>query len=358
MKRVIQKKNVFKFLLILLVNIAVIALIAIIEFGTKKVDADKINPLYFRYEYLIYALLFVILNIFVATLKFAIMMKKVFGKVSIKVAFETVMVGFYYNNITPLTVGGQPFQIYYLSKKGFSSGASATIPTTEIIGQDLSMAALVLLAHIFVYTNTIGFKIDAIWLIASAIGFVCYLLAPTGIFIFSKHPQKLESFVKTIIHLLSKIRIVKNEEMTKEKTIKKLSEYVNNFEYLKKTPSLFVLIIFLSLIQRLSICIIPYFIMHAFSSDISFIVALASTVILTSAVTFIPTPGNSGASEGVFYAIFSSLNTGHVFWATLIWRFFIYYIYLFSGIVFAIKTTQYNVVTNNNVQQNENSETN
>ena len=352
----LQKKNIGKTVLLVIINIAVIALIAIIEFGLKKVDTDNIQTLYFKYEYLVFALLCVVVTVSISTIKFMFMMNKVFGKCSLKVAFETVMIGFYYNYITPLSIGGQPFQIYNLSRHGYSSGASATIPITEIVGQDISMAVLVIIAHIFVHIPKYNITISPLIIIASIIGFICYIAVPSLIIIFSKSPKKLESFVTKIIHLLSKIKLIKNKEMTIQKIISKLSDYTAHFAYLTKHPLYFIIMVLLSLLQRLSVCVLPFFIIHAFSGNISFIVSLVSTILLTSSVTFIPTPGNSGASEGVFYAIFSSLNAGHVFWATLVWRFFSYYIYLISGVGFVVKSTQ--LRQSNNSTKDENCETN
>ena len=64
-------------------------------------------------------------------------------------------------------------------------------------------------------------------------------------------------------------------------------------------------------------------------------------VYICSAVTLIPTPGNSGVSEGTFYYVFSSPGSDGVFWAMLLWRLLCYYSFLLLGLlIFGSKLTK------------------
>ena len=77
--------------------------------------------------------------------------------------------------------------------------------------------------------------------------------------------------------------------------------------------------------------LIPFFVLTAFGGNVDFLPCLVTTVAVTSAVYFVPTPGNAGAAEGTFFIVFSALSSGYVFWAMLFWRFFSYYIYIIMG---------------------------
>ena len=87
----------------------------------------------------------------------------------------------------------------------------------------------------------------------------------------------------------------------------------------------------MSVIFNLLISMIPFFVLTAFGGAVDFLPCFVTTVAVTSAVYFVPTPGNSGAAEGAFYAVFSALSSGYVFWAMLVWRFFSYYVYILTG---------------------------
>ena len=63
-----------------------------------------------------------------------------------------------------------------------------------------------------------------------------------------------------------------------------------------------------------------------------------TTVAIYASVTFIPTPGNAGAAEGSFFAVFSALSSGYIFWAMMAWRFFVYYIFIILGALIYIRS--------------------
>ena len=63
------------------------------------------------------------------------------------------------------------------------------------------------------------------------------------------------------------------------------------------------------------------------------------TIIVYSAISFIPTPGNSGAAELSFMILFTALNGSLVvskYWAMAYWRFCCYFLIVLIGIVFII----------------------
>ena len=61
------------------------------------------------------------------------------------------------------------------------------------------------------------------------------------------------------------------------------------------------------------------------------------TVLLLLAISFIPTPGNAGAADLSFYALFSSgiVGAGMSFTANTISRLFSFYSYIIIGFIFA-----------------------
>ena len=107
--------------------------------------------------------------------------------------------------------------------------------------------------------------------------------------------------------------------------------YFDSVKTILREKGLFIRVIALSVLFNSLIMSIPFFVLTAFGGDVGFFECFALSVAVTSAVYFIPTPGNAGAAEGTFFLVFSSLSTGYVFWAMLFWRFFSYYIYIILG---------------------------
>ena len=77
--------------------------------------------------------LFVLLGLFALTIlseavKFFIMIRKTTGRYMFGTAFNCAALGKFYDYVTPFGSGGQPFQIYYLSKHGVDGGPAGAIP--------------------------------------------------------------------------------------------------------------------------------------------------------------------------------------------------------------------------------------
>ena len=53
-----------------------------------------------------------------------------------------------------------------------------------------------------------------------------------------------------------------------------------------------------------------------------------------SAISFIPTPGNSGGAEFSFAMVFASVGTGFVFPAMMTWRIISFYAFIIIGFLF------------------------
>ena len=119
--------------LFIIFNIAVIAATAFAEFGKSK-DATEISEISINWWLLMPAIFCFLTALTIDIHKYALMIRKMSheetdNKHVRKVARRTVLLGKYYDNITPAAVGGQPFQMYYMRKNsGLSRGASTSIP--------------------------------------------------------------------------------------------------------------------------------------------------------------------------------------------------------------------------------------
>jgi uncharacterized protein (TIRG00374 family) len=98
----------------------------------------------------------------------------------------------------------------------------------------------------------------------------------------------------------------------------------------------------LSLIEQLALASIAYFTLRFYGWDFvnvggfdEWVMVVQLCFIIYSAVSFIPTPGNSGAADGLFYLLFTvPLSAGLAFPAMLSWRFLSYYSYILIGFIF------------------------
>lgn len=317
----------------ILINVVVIVITAVSEFGNSK-EATELSQVKINWWLLIPATLCFVVAFWIETYKYVLMIRRM-AEPSVmtkreewKLAWRTIILGRYYDNITPAAVGGQPFQIYYMHKSGrLSNGLAMTIPIFGMISIQISFIIIAIICFLFG-----GLAGDNPALIVTAwLGLIFFAFWPVMVGIATFFPKATTVIIKFIVRVLSKFKIVKDKEAALEKSEKQIKEYVKSVKMILKAKGLFLRVVLLALIFNILMASIPFFVLTAFGGDVNYWSCLVLTVAVMSAVYFVPTPGNSGAAEGTFFVVFSALSTGYVFWAMLFWRFFSYYIFIIMG---------------------------
>lgn len=327
------KKPVMVVLFVLL-NVAVIAATAVSEFGNSK-NAAELSEVVINWWLLLPAAACFVVAMVLEISKYVMMMrelspdKKDFDiKKARQVARRTVLLGRYYDNITPAAIGGQPFQIYYMRKNsGLSNGVATSIPLFGMISGQMGFIIIAIFCFLLG-----SLSIENAALIATAcFGLLFYGFWPVVVMMATFLPKGMTELINVVVKFLAKIHIVKNKEAVIRKAEYEVTEYARSVKTILKTKGLFLKTILISVIFHILVSMIPFFVLTAFGGEVDFLPCFVTTVAITSAVYFVPTPGNAGAAEGTFYVVFSALSEGYVFWAMLVWRFFSYYIYIIMG---------------------------
>lgn len=327
-------KKPFLVVLFILINVAVIAITAFSEFGNSE-NAVALSEVQLNWWLLIPAALCFVVAITLEISKYVMMMRamspdkqKFNRRRSRKVARRTVLLGRYYDNITPAAVGGQPFQIYYMRKNsGLPHGVSTSIPLFGMISGQIGFIIIAVFCFL-IGSATIN---NAVLIGTACFGLLFYAFWPVTIMVATFLPKATAEIIGLFVKFLARIHLVKNEKKAIVKTRYEINEYAKCVRQILKTKGLFASTIIISVVFHILISSIPFFVLTAFGGVVDFLPCFVTTVAVTSAVYFVPTPGNAGAAEGTFYVVFSALSTGYVFWAMLVWRFFSYYIYIIMG---------------------------
>lgn len=321
-------------ILFILINVAVIAATATAEFGNSE-NAAELSDIVINWWLLIPAALCFLTALTLEIHKYILMMKEMSRdkdnfdrKHARKVARRTVLLGKYYDNITPAAVGGQPFQIYYMRKNSnLPNGVSTSIP---IFGMIAGQIGFIIVAGICFLFGSLS--IDNAALIGTAcFGLLFYAFWPVVVMIATFLPKSAKELIGVTVKGLAKIHLVKNKQKTIEKVEFEVDEYAKSVRKILKTKGLFLKTVLLSIGFSVLVGVIPFFVLTAFGGEVDFLPCFVITIAVTAAVYFVPTPGNAGAAEGTFFVVFSALSEGYVFWAMLVWRFFSYYVYILMG---------------------------
>jgi hypothetical protein len=168
-------------------------------------------------------------------------------------------------------------------------------------------------------------------IVTALIGLLFYAFWPTMVLGVSFFPKPTTHFIKFLVKVLAKIKIIKKRDVALARVENEMKDYASSVKTILKTKGLFVESIVISIVYNALIASIPFFVLTAFGGSVDFIHSFVTTIAVMAAIYFIPTPGNAGAAEGTFFLVFSALSSGYVFWAMLVWRFFSYYIYIIMG---------------------------
>jgi len=232
-----------------------------------------------------------------------IILKDLKKKVSFKKCIGYSFIGFYFSAITPSASGGQPAQVYYMNKDDINiSYSSLTLLIIAIVYQTV-MLLYGLLMYLFKYTFITNNVSNIKWLLIYGVVINLFIIGFIFAVIFSKN--LVGRFIKFIVVLLSKFKIIKNVEYTLSKINVQLDEYTHGAKYIKNNPLLLVKVLGLTVLQLTSMYLVPYFIYKSFGlSTYGIMDVLSIQALLTIAVSSLPLPGAVGATESSFMVLF------------------------------------------------------
>lgn len=252
-------------------------------------------------------------------------------------AFRVQALTQFFNAVTPFSSGGQPFQIYSLTKHGLNVSDATNVTIEEFVVYQISLVFLGIVAiisnkifHIFPYNGLLSKFV--------IIGFAINTIVIVALFVIAFGKKTNKFIVNFIIKALAKLKIVKD----KEKTTENWNTYINNFhsgaKILVANKKDFALNILYSFIGLAGFYVIPLFILYSTGDYTSFnafeaIIASAYVMLIGS---FVPLPGGTGGIEYGFINFFGVfiLSTANLKAIMLLWRFVTFYLGIIVGAIF------------------------
>lgn len=272
--------------------------------------------------------------------KFLTVNKAVLGKFRPLVALKTSFLGKFYDGVTPFSSGGQPMQIYYMTTKGVSGGASSAVVLIRYFG---SMFAFTLFGITFMVAGTALNVLDGVsgrtlLMVFGWVGLVLNCLLPLFILFFVLFPRFARKLTGGLIFLGWKLHIVKRKERAMRRALRTVQDFIDCFRLIARRPLWLALFLVSCFAENALTLSTPYFVMNALSCDLEgmFFAVMALNVFTTFGGSFIPTPGSSGVIEGMGVLAFSVAAGATLAWSVFFWRFSVYYIYIGIGLIWSI----------------------
>ena len=339
-------KNLFTAIFIIFV-VAVLATTAYKDFfaqdGKEPVSIEYIGEvLASHWFYILFALVALFMCYLTKAFKLSVMCKATTKKFHFKTCFETGIIGHYYNNVTPLAVGGQPFEIYHLSKHGVRGGVATSLPIATFFLNQIAFVVLGIVSLSLMSLNTI-FTDLAVFEIMAIIGLVCCIIVPFLVITFSLMPRVGAWMVVNVIKLGAKLKLVKNPKKTAYGLMKTVIQNSKCLKMVASRPLAFIVLVLCSFAEQAANVSIAYFTLKFFGFDVlgtngfsEWLMVAQVCFILNAAISFIPTPGNSGAADLSFFSFFErGLAKGLAFPAMITWRLLVFYSFIIIGFIFA-----------------------
>lgn len=207
--------------------------------------------------------------------------------------------GYYFSAITPSATGGQPAQVYCMSRDGVSV-AHGTL--NMLLLSMCYQVTLLLLAGLAVvaYPWLLG-EMGGGMAILLVYGVLVNVALTAGMLCLMFLPNAARKICTGVLNLLVKIRLVRNRARAEEKLERQMEDYHSGAECLRRNPTLPFRLLGCSILQLSALFSVPYMVYRAFGlSGYGVLELLGAQALLTLAVGSLPLPGAVGASEGGF----------------------------------------------------------
>lgn len=231
-------------------------------------------------------------------------------KTKIRHGFIYSAADIYFSAVTPSATGGQPASAYFMVKDGISGVMTTAALLLNLFLYTMSVLAIGIICFIFKFDIFMSYGEPA--KIFIAVGFVCQLFLALFLLMLLVNRKLLHRICKWCIHVLCKIRILKNEEARQQKLDTHMDNYRKCIKIIIRHKKIMWLAFLLNFLQRVSQIAVSVFVYMAtigksFSEAINVWFLQAYTVLGANTV---PVPGGVGIYDYITINGFSSIMTG------------------------------------------------
>jgi len=213
--------------------------------------------------------------------------------------------GFFFSGITPSASGGQPMQLYSISRDNIEISHGSLALLTEVTGFQFVnvLLATIGLTGNYSYIMSLGVTIKI--LVFAGLSISSGILVFLFIALFC--PELADHLGNKIKAFLIRI----NKDKAAEGVAGQIEEYRRGSEYIKAHKSLLLKTVATTLVQMLALYSITYFVYCALGGTaVSWFTMMTLQAVLTVGVSVVPLPGGTGAGEGGFRLMFAQLFLG------------------------------------------------
>lgn len=323
-----KSKNILNFIIIIIIT-GVVLYFSLKDNFVQIIDAI----LHMNIIYVIIAILCYILYVLLKSIVNTMLTKNFNKDYNLKKSFRMGVETNFFHAITPFSTGGQPYEIYRLTKDGVSVLNAANVSIQNFIIYQLALVLLGVFAIIYNYTFNL-FPNNRVLGSLITIGFVINLLVAVMLLIIILFKKMNKFLAKIFINILSFFHLVKDKDLKLKQVTNHLNEFNEGGKLLLKDKVKFLKMFLIEFAALVLLYSVPFFIILGLGINLNIIVVIVASAYVMLIGSFVPIPGGTGGLEYGFVAFFGNFIVGSKLNAImLVWRFITYYLGMIVGLI-------------------------
>lgn len=316
--------------------LVVVLLMVVVGVVILSNDYDKLILSFkkIKIEYFVFSALATVLYWVTWALSLVLIVKKYPSELANADFFLISSSDLFFNGITPLSSGGQPFQIYAFNRGKMKISDSTSGIVGKMIVYQIAIIIYTLGALLIAFNrindNTSGF----IYLIIGGIVINIFVLLLIFIVSMTKNGK---DFSLKVFDLIGKIKPLKKYFSKKRSGFEKyLMDFQVAFKNLLKDRKCLIYSVLMQLLSMFFQFVISYFLLKSFVADVSITYIISISALNSAFSSFFPTPGASGGAEFGLQVLLMTVGGVDVTIASLVMlltRFFTYYLSMLYGAI-------------------------
>lgn len=343
-KHPISAKKVVIFVIYALV--AICLLVTVLSFNDLPSIMNQLKSM--NYAYVLLGISMVLLYMALYPISLCLLTRARKCDIKMSTTYTIAMTEHFFNGITPLATGGQPFQAHSYTRAKVKISESTGLLLTNLLIYMMVTTGFSLTGLFFF--NTLTENIDSWWIPIIIVGYSLNFLVLIVVFLLGTS-VKVRALLMRLIRFFCKIPLLKRFESKADALQGYFENVQKSFKDLMHHKRTFVLALLSKILSFAFLYSSSFFILLAMGvpATISeWFMILSGTSFAITAVGFIPTPGASGGVEGsagqVFKSIIISLAGASVVpvasamanGVMLVWRLLSYYLVMLISLLFYI----------------------
>lgn len=262
---------------------------------------------------------------------------KVQGKaIKLSESLYAAMIGIYYCNVTPGATGGQPMEMYALSKYGVPVGISGSgMAVKFVVFQTVLLitGAVLWIMHADFVSAYAG---SSWWFIL--LGYLANFFTIGMVVLMAISRKAVRWVIERCIRIGVRLHLCKAPDEARTKWENHCASFLDSVQLMLRRPRDLVIQCLIALGQLLSLMLVIIAVYHALGlQGVSTMQLITMGVLLYIGASYTPLPGASGAQEGGFAMMFRGIfPDALLFVALMIWRFCTYYLSVLVGAALTI----------------------